>query len=229
MYLNDLPKPIQAFLDATQKRDPTALLSAFTDEAVLVDTGKEHRGAEIRRWNDELYLGANVRVHPIHAEERGDDLVVTVAVDGDYKSYGVTEPFQLDWHFGLRDGRVARLHMVEQKLDLPKPVLHFVQALNAFDLDGAVATFAEDALVNDQQRDHWRRAAIREWLAREIIADHVTMYMTESRKHADGRCFLVAKVTGTYDKAGLPDPLTLRFYFSVTGDLLTQLIIMPSQ
>ena len=40
---------------------------------------------------------------------------------------------------------------------------------------------------------------------------------------------MVAKVTGTYDKTGLPDPLTLRFYFSVTGDLLTQLLIMPSQ
>jgi ketosteroid isomerase-like protein len=229
MYLNDLPKPVRAFLDATQKRDSAALLSAFTDDAVLVDTGKEHRGAEIRRWNDELYLGANVRVHPIHAEERGDDLVVAVAVDGDYKSYGVTEPFQLDCHFGLRDGRVARLRMVEQKHDLPKPVLHFAQALNTFDLEGAVATFADDAHVNDQQRDHWGRAAIREWLAREIIGDHVTMYMTESRKHADGRCFVVAKVTGTYDKTGLPDPLTLRFYFSATRDLLTQLLIMPSQ
>ena len=229
MYLNDLPKPIQAFLDATQRRDSAALLAAFTRDAVLVDMGKEHRGAEIRRWNDELYLGSNVCVHPIHAEERGDDLMIAVAVDGDYESYGVTEPFQLDWHFGLRDGRVARLRMVEQKLDLPKPVLHFVQALNMFDLEGAVTTFAEDALVNDQQRDHWGRPAIREWLAREIIGDHVTMYVTESRKHTDGRCFVVAKVTGTYDKTGLPDPLTLRFYFSATGDLLTQLLIMPSQ
>ena len=33
MYLNDLPKPIRAFLDATQKRDSAALLSAFTDDA----------------------------------------------------------------------------------------------------------------------------------------------------------------------------------------------------
>jgi ketosteroid isomerase-like protein len=39
MYLNDLPKPIRAFLDATQNRDSTALLSAFTDDAVLVDMG----------------------------------------------------------------------------------------------------------------------------------------------------------------------------------------------
>ena len=62
MYLNDLPKPIRTFLDATQKRDSAALLSAFTDDAVLVDMGKEHRGAEIRRWNDELYLGSNVCV-----------------------------------------------------------------------------------------------------------------------------------------------------------------------
>jgi hypothetical protein len=46
---------------------------------------------------------------------------------------------------------------------------------------------------------------------------YVTMYVTESRKHTDGRCCVVAKVTGTYDKTGLPDPLTLRFYFSAAA------------
>jgi hypothetical protein len=98
-----------------------------------------------------------------------------------------------------------------------------------FDLDNATSTFAENAHVSDQQRDHWGLIPIRDWLAREIIGDQVTMYVTESRQSGDGRCFVVAKVTGTYDKTGLPDPLTLRFYFTLAGGLITQLIIIPSK
>ena len=47
MYLNDLPQPIRAFLEATQKRDSAALLSALTDDAVLVDMGKERRAGDL--------------------------------------------------------------------------------------------------------------------------------------------------------------------------------------
>lgn len=60
MVLSDLPKPIQTFLTATEKRDAEASLGAFMDDAVLTDMGKEHRGAAIRSWNEEFYLGSNV-------------------------------------------------------------------------------------------------------------------------------------------------------------------------
>ena len=80
--------------------------------------GKEHRGEEIAHWTDTLYLGSNVRVHPLHTEERDGHTVLTVAVDGHYAALGVTEPFQLDWHIDLTGDRIARLRMVEEKLDL---------------------------------------------------------------------------------------------------------------
>jgi hypothetical protein len=52
---------------------------------------------------------------------------------------------------------------------LPPLVAAYVQATNSFDLDGLLATFADDALVNDQLRDYWGKPAIREWAARDII------------------------------------------------------------
>ena len=70
MFLSDLAKPIQAFLDATRTRDTEALLATFTEDAVLSDMGKDHRGAQIPAWNEALYLGSNVRVHPLHVEAR---------------------------------------------------------------------------------------------------------------------------------------------------------------
>lgn len=40
------------------------------------------------------------------------------------------------------------------------PVLaDYIAAVNAFDTDAIVATFAEDALVNDAHRESWGRAA----------------------------------------------------------------------
>jgi hypothetical protein len=66
----------------------------------------------------------------------------------------VTEPFQLDWHIDLAGDRIARLRMVEEKLDLPAPVLGFVQAMNMYDLDGMVSRFAPDAVANDQMRHY---------------------------------------------------------------------------
>jgi hypothetical protein len=36
-------------------------------------------------------------------------------------------------------------------------------------------------------------------------------------------------VTGDYDKAGLPDPLEIRFYFRLAGDAIAQLVVIPAK
>ena len=45
---------------------------------------------------------------------------------------------------------------------LPPLVATYVEATNSFDPKRLLATFAEDALVNDQLRDYWGKLAIRE-------------------------------------------------------------------
>jgi hypothetical protein len=40
---------------------------------------------------------------------------------------------------------------------LPPLIAAFVEATNSFDLEGLMATFADDALVNDQLRDYWAK------------------------------------------------------------------------
>ena len=44
-----------------------------------------------------------------------------------------------------------------------------------------------------------------------------------------GGVAVFAKVTGDYDKTGLPDPLELRFYFTLAGDAIAQLIVIPAK
>ena len=64
---------------------------------------------------------------------------------------------------------------------LPAPVSAYVEATNSFNLDGLVAIFDDDALVNDHRVEFIGKEQIRAWAAREIIGDHVTMKVIDQR------------------------------------------------
>jgi hypothetical protein len=111
---------------------------------------------------------------------------------------------------------------------LPPAIAAYVEATNDFDLDRLLGVFADDALVNDQLRDYWGKPAIREWAARDIIGENLTMDVTTVVEH-HGNYIVTANVDGTFDKRGLPDPLVLAFYFTLRGDQIAQLIILRNR
>jgi hypothetical protein len=108
---------------------------------------------------------------------------------------------------------------------LPSAVASFIRATNAGDLDGLLATFVDDALVNDQLRDYWGKEAIAAWAARDVIAERLSLVIVNSIFHY-GHSIVTAHVDGLFDKRGLPDPLVLAFYFSSSDNKLVQLIIL---
>jgi hypothetical protein len=111
---------------------------------------------------------------------------------------------------------------------LPPLVGAYVEATNSLDLERLPATFAEDALVNDQLRDYWGKLAITEWAKRDIIVVKLTMNVTKVINHY-GNFIVTANVDGRYEKRGLPDPLVLAFYFTAQRDLIVQLIILRNR
>jgi hypothetical protein len=111
---------------------------------------------------------------------------------------------------------------------LPPSAAAFVEAINSFDLEGLLATFADDALVNDQLRDYWGKPAIREWAALDIIGQSLTMDVTNVIEHY-GNFIVTANVVGKFDMTGLPDPLGYAFYFTPHGDRIVQLIILRNR
>ena len=119
-------------------------------------------------------------------------------------------------------------HPPKTRARLPRPVTAFVEATNSFDLERLLATLSDDALVNDQLCDYWGKAAIREWAARDVIGERLTMDVTTTVEHY-GNFIVTANVDGTFDKRGLPDPLTLAFYFTLCGDQIVQLIILRNR
>jgi len=104
-------------------------------------------------------------------------------------------------------------------------VADHVAAVNAYDEDAIVATFADDALVNDAHREFWGSAAIRRWVAREMVGDKVTIEVTEVIDH-HGDTIVRGRYDGEFDKAGLPDELILTNYFTVRNGKIIRLIVI---
>jgi ketosteroid isomerase-like protein len=112
--------------------------------------------------------------------------------------------------------------------NLPKVVSDHIAACNAHDVEAWMATFAPDAMLNDIQREFIGTAAIRGFGEKEIFRVKVTMEVQRAwDRHGDVTVY--AKLDGTYDKTGLPDPLILSFYFSLRGNQITQLIIIHNK
>jgi hypothetical protein len=104
-------------------------------------------------------------------------------------------------------------------------VADHVAAVNAFDEDAIVATFADDALVNDAHREFWGSAAIRRWVAREMVGDKVTIEVTEVIDH-HGDVIVRGRYDGEYDKTSLPDELILTNYFTLRNGKIVRLIVI---
>ena len=108
---------------------------------------------------------------------------------------------------------------------LPPVLAEHIAAVNAFDEDAIVATFASDALVNDAHREFWGIEAIRRWVATDLVGDRVTVEVTEVLDHHGGT-IVRGRYDGDYDKTNLPEELILTNYFTVRdGKIVTHIVI----
>jgi ketosteroid isomerase-like protein len=108
---------------------------------------------------------------------------------------------------------------------LPAGLADHVSAVNAFDTDAIVATFAQDAFVNDAHREFWGRDAIRRWVAKEMVGDHVTIDVTEVIERPD-QTIVRGRYDGDFDKTNLPDELILTNYFTLADGQISSLIVI---
>lgn len=107
-------------------------------------------------------------------------------------------------------------------------VAEHIRAINAFDTEAIVATFAKDAYVNDNRREIVGIEAIRRWVQKEIVGDHVTIEIREVLSHYDDTIVRGA-YDGEYDKTNLPKELILSNYFGVRNGKIVRLIIILNQ
>jgi hypothetical protein len=107
-------------------------------------------------------------------------------------------------------------------------VAEHLRAVNDFDADAIVATFAEDAYVNDARREIRGVDAIRRWVNKEMVGDSVTIEPVEVLDHY-GDTIVVGRYDGTYDKTNLPGELLMSNYFSVRDGKIVSLAVIRNQ
>jgi len=103
-----------------------------------------------------------------------------------------------------------------------------VAAVNAFDTDAIVATFAKDAYVNDNRREIAGIDAIRRWVEKEMVGDRVTLDVREVVDH-HGDTIVRAAYDGDYDKTNLPEELVMSNYFSVRDGKIVSVVVIRNQ
>jgi ketosteroid isomerase-like protein len=115
-------------------------------------------------------------------------------------------------------------HIENDKLN---PIItKYIEAVNAFDTEAIVATFADNAFVNDVHREFQGIEAIKKWIEKEIVGVKVTIAAREIVEHYDSTIVRGA-YDGEYDKTNLPTgDLILTNYFTVYDGKITSLIII---
>jgi ketosteroid isomerase-like protein len=107
-------------------------------------------------------------------------------------------------------------------------VAEHLAAVNAFDTDRVMDTFAPDAYVNDARREIRGAGAIRKLMDNEFVRYHVTMETLEVTDHY-GDIIVRARWDGSYPKGNLPDELVVTSYFAVRDGKITSLAIIANQ
>ena len=115
--------------------------------------------------------------------------------------------------------------MTASTTGLEAVVAGHIAAVNVGDEDAIMATFADDALVNDAHREFWGAEAIRRWVTKEITGDSIAIDVTEVIEH-HGVTVVRGRYDGTFDKANLPDELILTSYFTVRDGKIVSLIVI---
>jgi ketosteroid isomerase-like protein len=103
------PFQVAVYLDAVARDDLEAALATFTPDAVVIDEGRERRGAEIREWRQttasEYTYTTDFRTLAAHDETH---FVALHHLEGDFPG-GVVD---LRYRFDLApDGRITRLEI----------------------------------------------------------------------------------------------------------------------
>lgn len=105
-------------------------------------------------------------------------------------------------------------------------IKQYLDAVNTHDTNAILATFADDAFVNDVHREFHGAAAIRKWVEKEIVGVKITIDVREVIESYD-TTIVRGAYDGEYDKTNLPPgDLILTNYFTVHDGKITSLIII---
>lgn len=125
---------------------------------------------------------------------------------------------------------------------LPTEIAALLAAIASGDVDAVVGAFTPDAYVNDKHRALHGHAAIRRWVAAEVVGKELTFEPLGVREHY-GESIVTARLAGGYDRDawaafvtnnaviahhGLDHELPVNLWVTLHEGAIGQLIITPT-
>ena len=104
----DLPGPVAAYF-AADREGGKAVARCFTEDAVVKDEGRAHRGrAAIRQWKEDASTKYQYTSEPLACEQRDGTVVVTSRLTGTFPG----SPVNLRFFFVLEGDAIASLEVM---------------------------------------------------------------------------------------------------------------------
>ena len=119
---------------------------------------------------------------------------------------------------------MPQIENVTKSVNLSGPIASYLRAVNAGAREDFAASFADDAVVVDVNRELRGLEAITAWADTDIFGAHVHFGVIDLTERP-GRIIVSVKIDGTFDRTGLPDPLVMTHEFTVAAGKITTLRI----
>lgn len=111
---------------------------------------------------------------------------------------------------------------MNNELQIPGPIVDFLEAIDERDTDAFLAVFAENAAITDEGHEYHGLRAIKEWNSEKNMGADITLSPVGAVERG-GKTILTAEVDGIFDRTGLPDPFLMDLYFTIDENLITAL------
>jgi len=99
---------LEHYFAATNKHDIAGMIADLTDDAVVKDEGREHRGVvAIREWMKETIQKYKFKAEPTRVARENRRTAVRVTLSGDFPG----SPIAVTYRFKLAGQKIARLEI----------------------------------------------------------------------------------------------------------------------
>ena len=103
-----LPPIIADLLAAQEKYDSKAFSECFSDDAVVFDEGKTHRGKkEVRQWNEMTNAKYKTKYEPLEVTTNRDKITLTAKISGTFEG----SPIIIKYNFETKHGKITSLRI----------------------------------------------------------------------------------------------------------------------
>ena len=110
------PKPIDAYIQATNSWSLNRLVSTFADDALVNDQLQDYWGKrEIEVWAARDIIGERLVMKVVHTRQHHDHIILTANVDGTFDKRGLPDPLVLTFYFSVMNEKITQLIILRNR------------------------------------------------------------------------------------------------------------------